>query len=116
MSDPNRTGPRRPDRQTPDGGKQAVLERKPKTKRPKLYRVIVHNDDYTTMEFVVWVLQVVFHKTETEATHLMLSIHHKGKGIAGVFTRDLAETKAARAMAEAEDQGMPLQVTTEPED
>jgi len=114
MSDPKR--PEEPGKGKPGGGQQTVLERDPKLKRPKLWRVILHNDDYTTMEFVVWVLQVVFHKDESAANHLMLAIHHKGHGVAGVYTRDVAETKAAQVMELAEENGMPLQCTTEPDE
>lgn len=114
MSEPKR--PQDPGPNDPAGGRQVVLEREPKTKRPKLYRVLLHNDDYTTMEFVVWVLQYVFHKDEAAANHLMLAIHHKGKGVAGVFTRDIAESKATHVMELAEENGMPLQCTTEPDE
>ncbi|MFT7579993.1 MAG: ATP-dependent Clp protease adaptor protein ClpS [Myxococcota bacterium] len=110
MANPER--PETPD----DGGRQTVLERQPKTKKPKLYRVLFHNDDYTTMEFVEWVLQVVFHKSDAESRHLMLAIHHKGFGVAGVFTRDVAESKAQQALDLADEHGMPLQVTTEPDE
>ena len=95
---------------------KTVLERKAKTKKPKMYRVLLHNDDYTTMEFVIWVLQEVFHKTESQATHLMLTIHHKGLGVAGVYTRDLAESKVAQVTEFAREHGMPLLVTTEPDE
>lgn len=97
-------------------GGQTVLERAPKTKKPQLYRVLLHNDDYTSMEFVVWVLQVVFHKSASEATQLMLAIHTTGKGIGGIYTRDIAETKAQQSMDLAEEHQMPLQVTTEPDE
>ena len=109
-------GERRPDTEGPGGGTETVLERKPKTKRPKMYRVLLHNDDFTTMEFVVWVLRDVFHKSEAQATHLMSTIHHKGQGVAGVYTRDLAETKEAQVMELAREHGMPLLVTTEPDE
>ncbi|MEZ4269031.1 MAG: ATP-dependent Clp protease adaptor ClpS [Myxococcota bacterium] len=98
------------------GGTETVLERKPATKRPKLYRVLLHNDDYTSMEFVVFVLIGVFQKSEGEATHLMLTIHHKGMGVAGVFTRDLAESKVAQVTALAQEHGMPLLCTSEPDE
>ena len=97
------------------GGTQAILERKPKVEKPRKYRVLLHNDDYTTMEFVVWVLQEVFHVTSGAATHLMLTIHRKGVGVAGVYTRDIAETKAAKVQELAAEHGMPLLCTTEPE-
>ena len=99
-----------------DGGSQTVLERKPRTKKPRMYKVLLHNDDYTTMEFVVWILREVFRKSESESTALMLEIHHKGRGVAGVFTRDIAETKVAHVQLLAEEHAMPLMCTTEPED
>ena len=76
-------------------GPETVPGRKPKTKKPRLFRVVLHNDDYTTMEFVIWILKTIFRKSESEATHLMLTIHPKA-GIAGLFTRDIAETKVAQ--------------------
>jgi ATP-dependent Clp protease adaptor protein ClpS len=91
-----------------------ILER-PTTRAPRRYVVVFHNDDYTTMEFVVHVLVKFFHKSETEATHIMLSVHHKGWGIVGFFTRDVAETKAAEVMDYAKQNGHPLRVTAEPE-
>lgn len=96
-------------------GEQTVLEREPKIDKPRMYRVLLHNDDYTTMEFVVWVLREVFAMTGERATALMLAIHNTGKGVAGVYTRDIAETKAARVMELAEENGMPLLCTTEPD-
>ncbi len=108
---------KKPDKGDPGkGGGQTVLERKSKTKKPRMFRVLLHNDDYTTMEFVVWVLERVFHKSDTEANALMLSIHHKGYGVAGVFTKDIAETKVAQTLALANENGMPLLCTLEPDD
>lgn len=92
----------------------AVVER-PKTKQPKKYVVVLHNDDYTTMDFVVLVLMKFFHMSETEATQVMLHVHHKGYGIVGTFTRDVAETKANQVMDYAQDHGHPLKCTAEPE-
>lgn len=80
-----------------------------------MYRVLLHNDDYSTMEFVVWLLEQVFRKSATEARQLMLMIHHKGKGIAGVYTRDIAETKVSQVGAIADEHGMPLLCTMEPD-
>jgi ATP-dependent Clp protease adaptor protein ClpS len=91
-----------------------VLERQ-KTKRPRRYNVVFHNDDYTTMEFVVHVLMKFFHKSETEATQIMLQVHHKGYGIVGTYTRDVAETKATQVMDYAKQHGHPLRCTAEPE-
>lgn len=92
-----------------------ATERRARTEKPRRYKVVFHNDDYTTMEFVVLVLMKFFHKTETEATHIMLSVHHKGQGVAGLYTRDVAETKVAEVHAYAKEHGMPLRLTTEPE-
>jgi ATP-dependent Clp protease adaptor protein ClpS len=92
-----------------------ATEQKGKVEKVRRYRVLFHNDDYTTMEFVVLVLMKFFHKTETEATHIMLSVHHKGYGVAGVYTKDVAETKVATVLDYAKEHGMPLRLTAEPE-
>ncbi len=107
---------KRPGRGGTKDADETVLDRESTTKKPPMYRVLLHNDDYTTMEFVVYVLQFVFRKSETASTHLMLTIHHKGQGIAGVFTRDIAETKTQEVLALAEEHGMPLLCTMEPDD
>ena len=107
---------KRPKWNDPGGEGQTIRDRRVEEKKPTMYRVLLHNDDYSTMEFVVLVLQEVFHKSETEATHLMLTIHHKGMGVAGVFTRDIAETKASRVLSMAEEHQMPLLCTTEPDE
>ena len=91
------------------------LKERKKTARPKKHKVLLHNDDYTTMEFVVYVLMQHFQKDRAEATQLMLQIHHKGLGVAGVYPKDIAETKANIATEEARAQGMPLLITSEPE-
>jgi len=88
---------------------------KKKTKRPRRFKVLMHNDDYTTMEFVVYVLMTHFQKNRAQATHVMLNIHHKGVGVCGVYPRDIAESKASKVVDEARASGMPLQCTTEPE-
>lgn len=92
-----------------------ALEKRPKTQKPRRYKVLLHNDDYTTQVFVVGVLVKFFHKTETEATHIMLSVHHKGHGVAGVYPRDVAETKVDQVHEFARKHGMPLRLTAEPE-
>jgi ATP-dependent Clp protease adaptor protein ClpS len=92
------------------------LEEKKQTKRPRRYQVVFHNDDYTTMEFVVHALMKFFGKTGSEATHIMLNVHHRGYGIVDVFPRDVAETKATQVTEYARQHGHPLKVTAEPED
>jgi ATP-dependent Clp protease adaptor protein ClpS len=99
----------------PGDGEKVQERKKEKTEQPKLWKVLLHNDDYTTMEYVVLVLMEFFHKDETEAVTVMLHVHTKGVGIAGVYTRDVAETKVAEVTAHAEENGMPLLVTAEPE-
>jgi ATP-dependent Clp protease adaptor protein ClpS len=88
---------------------------RPKSHVPRRYKVIFHNDDYTTMEFVVDALVRFFHKSQAEATHIMLTVHKKGQGVAGVYTRDVAETKVQEVTEHAKEYGMPLLVTAEPE-
>jgi ATP-dependent Clp protease adaptor protein ClpS len=82
---------------------------------PRLWRVLLHNDDFTTQEFVVWVLETVFQKNAAEARAIMLHVHHSGVGLAGLYTRDVAETKQRAAQRLAEQQEFPLLVTVEPE-
>ena len=98
-----------------DNDGDLATERKSKLEKIRRYKVLLHNDDYTTMEFVIDVLMKFFHKSETEATHIMLSVHHKGHGVAGVFTKDVAETKVAQVTDHAKEQGMPLRLSVEPE-
>jgi len=95
-----------------------VTEQKPekKLKRPRMYRVLIHNDDYTPMEFVVRLLQVVFHRNEAEATTIMLHIHNNGVGVAGVYTHEIAETKVAQVHMLARQQDCPLVASMEPEE
>ena len=83
--------------------------------RPKMWRVLLHNDDYTTQDFVVWVLESVFHKPRGEAFAIMMNVHRSGLGIAGVYTHDVAETKVRTTKQLAEEHEFPLLVTMEPE-
>lgn len=96
-------------------GDLAVQER-PKIRKARPYNVVFHNDDYTTMEFVIHVLMKFFSKGDAEATQIMLEVHHRGFGVVGVFTRDVAETKAERVVDYAKQHGHPLRVTAEPAD
>lgn len=96
-----------------DGYDIAVEEARPKLKQPSLYRVVLINDDYTPMEFVVDVLQSVFSMERNQATRVMLEVHTKGKGICGVFTYEIAETKVAQVTSVAQQQQHPLLCTME---
>jgi len=98
---------------TPQGDLGVATERKPKLARPPLYKVLLHNDDYTTMEFVVMVLQGIFDKPHAEAVQIMLHIHKRGIGVAGVYTYEIAETKVAQVHALAEENDYPLKCTLE---
>ena len=86
-----------------------------KLQRPRLWRVLLHNDDYTTQDFVVWILETIFHKPRGEAFAIMMSVHRSGVGLAGVYTHDVAETKLKAARSRAEEHEFPLMVTMEPE-
>jgi ATP-dependent Clp protease adaptor protein ClpS len=98
-----------------EGGQGAVVaERKAaKTKPPSLYQVVMLNDDYTPMEFVVMVLQHYFQRDLETATHIMLKIHHEGRGICGVYPKDIAATKVELVLAAARRDGHPLQCIME---
>ncbi len=100
-----------------DGGTAVVHETrtKPRLGRPQLWRVLLHNDHYTTMEFVVAILMSIFHKNEADATAIMLHVHQRGLGIAGVYTREVAEAKVQEVMHAAERAEFPLLCTCEPD-
>lgn len=93
----------------------AVQEARPALKRPDLYRVLLLNDDYTPMDFVVMLLQSVFRKDHDEATQIMLHVHTKGVGICGAYTREVAETKVRQVMDLSQKGQHPLQCTMEPD-
>ncbi len=101
--------------QNDDDG-DVLLEKKPKVARARRWCVVFYNDDYTTKWFVVLVLEQFFRMDETTATAFMMSVHEQGKGVAGMYTKDIAETKAAAVMDYAREMGMPLKVTAEPDD
>jgi ATP-dependent Clp protease adaptor protein ClpS len=84
-----------------------------KLKRPKLYKVLLHNDDYTTMEFVIFILMTIFHRTETDAVQIMLHVHKNGIGVAGVYTYEIAETRVAQVEALARQHEFPLRCSLE---
>ena len=105
---------KREDRGEPGGPNTSVITKtKPQTKRPNLYRVLILNDDYTPMEFVVHVLQKFFNKTADDATRIMLHVHHHGVGECGVFTYEVAETKVTQVMDFARKHQHPLQCVME---
>jgi ATP-dependent Clp protease adaptor protein ClpS len=95
-----------------DGG--LVLEERARTKKPPMFKVLLHNDDYTTKEFVVFVLQSVFHRDEVEAVGIMEHVHAHGVGVAGIYTFEVAETKVSKTMQLARSHEYPLQLTIEP--
>ena len=97
----------------PDG--DLATKTKPKAKKPSMYKVVMLNDDYTPMEFVVMVLQEFFRKSREEATQIMLHVHQRGVGICGVYTYEVAETKASQVMALARKNQHPLQLQIEKE-
>jgi ATP-dependent Clp protease adaptor protein ClpS len=88
---------------------------KNKIEIPKKYKVLLHNDDYTTMEFVIFILKNVFHKTTAEAEQIMLSVHHQGMGVCGIYTFEIAETKANKVKQLARENTQPLKCSIEPE-
>lgn len=99
-----------------DIGTGIATETRTKTKRPSLYRVLLFNDDYTPMEFVVYVLERFFNKSRDEATRVMLHVHQNGVGLCGVFTYEVAETKVAQVLDLAQRNEHPLQCRMEKED
>ncbi len=109
---PNRTPPPGP----PEEEGDLAVEQVRKIERPKRWKVVFHNDDYTTREFVIEVLMRYFDKDESEATYIMLSVHYKGSGIAGLYPKDVAETKVDQVTKHARKSGYPLKVTAEPEE
>ena len=96
-------------------GAGLLTRTKPKTKKPSMYKVLMLNDDYTPMEFVVYVLEQYFSKSREEATQIMLHVHRRGVGICGVYTYDIAETKVNQVMDLARKEQHPLQCTLEKE-
>lgn len=99
----------------PNAENEIVLKSRPKTQKPSMYKVLLLNDDYTPMEFVVHVLENIFKKSRQEATEIMLHVHRRGVGICGVYTFEVAETKVAQVMDYARANEQPLQCTMEKE-
>ena len=97
-------------------GKEGVaIQERGKTARPRRFRVLLFNDDYTTQEFVIDVLQSIFRKSPAEATQIMLKVHREGRGVAGVYPKDVAETKILLVHDAARDAGFPLRAGLEEE-
>ncbi len=92
---------------------EILTRKKEELQEPPLYKVILHNDDYTTMDFVVMILETVFGKDSAEATRIMLNVHHQGQGIAGIYTREIGETKIAVVHRMARKNQYPLKCSLE---
>ena len=97
------------------GDTDVVIKAKQVTKKPKRFKVLLHNDDYTTMEFVVSLLMTVFHRDQQAAYDVMMKVHRSGIGVAGVYTREVAETKVSKTIELARRYEFPLECTMEPE-
>jgi len=102
-------------RQPLDDETGVITERRTERKlqKPKMYKVLLHNDDYTTMEFVVFVLQGIFHRSEAEAVQIMLHVHKNGVGVAGVYSYEIAETRIAQVETLAREHEFPLRCSME---
>lgn len=114
-----RRGSWRYDRQVADPKVRDRVQSEPEIEErvdhPRLWKVLLHNDDYTTQEFVVWVLESIFHLPHADAFAIMMHVHQAGVGVAGLFTRDVAETKVKATQQMAEQHEYPLLVTIEPD-
>ena len=100
-------------REKPQTGDEVLEKPKPKTKQPEMFKVVLLNDDYTTMEFVVHVLETVFNKPSNEAYRIMMQVHLHGKGICGMYTYEIAETKVSAVHELARENGFPLRADIE---
>jgi ATP-dependent Clp protease adaptor protein ClpS len=99
----------------PDRDEAVVTEEKTRLKKPMLYKVLLHNDDYTTMDFVVLILRTVFQRSGTDAVRIMMSVHNQGVGVAGVYTYEIAEAKVGKVIALAQEYEFPLLASMEPD-
>lgn len=106
----------RPSSDGADTNVATQTRKKEQLKKPPLFRVLFHNDNYTTMEFVVFVLQSVFHKSESDSMLIMLNVHRTGLGVAGVFTKEVAEMKVNKTHRLAKEHEFPLKLSIEPEE
>ena len=98
---------------SPKTDSDTVVQERVRTQKPKMYRVILLNDDYTTMYFVVFVLQIIFLKSPSEAMQIMLQVHKSGKGVAGIFSKQIAEAKIEQVHQRAHSEGHPLRCDME---
>ncbi len=94
---------------------EGEVKTKDRVEKPRMFKVLLHNDDYTTMEFVISILKQIFQHSEGSAVRVMLHVHRKGVGVAGVYTREVAETRVDQALQVSRESGHPLQCTMEPE-
>lgn len=99
----------------PDNETDVLTESETKLEKPKLFKVLLHNDDFTTMDFVVWVLQYVFNRNDPDAISIMLKVHNEGLGIAGIYSYEVASMKSEKAMNLAKAREYPLLCTIEEE-
>jgi ATP-dependent Clp protease adaptor protein ClpS len=99
----------------PEIGAETVVEKKAKLEKPKLFKVLLHNDDFTTMDFVVFILEHVFNRSEAEAISIMLKVHNEGLGIAGTYPYEIATMKSQKAINLARAREFPLLCTVEEE-
>ena len=104
-----------PDTEHHTGDELVVQEAKPRLKRPSMYKVLLINDDYTPMDFVVLILEQVFSKNRDAATRIMMHVHTRGVGVCGVYTREVAETKLRQVIDFSQEGEHPLQCTIEPD-
>jgi len=105
---------KKPERPATRGETGLALDERTRTKKPPMYKVLLHNDDYTTKEFVVFVLQSIFQRSETDAVAIMSHVHSHGVGVAGVYTFEIAETKVTKTVQLARSHEYPLQLSIEP--
>ena len=97
------------------GDTGVIVETRPKTKKPSMYKVLMLNDDYTPMEFVVTILRKIFRLTEEQSVQIMLKVHTEGSGVCGIFTAEIAETRVREVLGLAREHQHPLKCTMEPE-
>lgn len=115
MAEPKRGDvPAAPPEERADGQSAVAVEFEREVKPPQLYKVLLHNDDYTTMEFVVMVLAQVFYRSEAEATRIMLHVHQQGVGVAGIYSYEVAEARIAKVARMAREHEFPLRCSMEP--